>query len=110
MDIGQVVAVATKVDGDVVKVPAIVTALYKNAHGEVVADLHKLEASFKAILTEDNPAEALPEGGPVVTADLSPPAEPDPSVKAAEGQFGSLTETERADFGRWLAEQVPPTT
>lgn len=107
MNIGDIVAVATKVDEVVTKVPAIVTAVYKNVHGEVVADLHQLEATIHSVVSvEENPREALPENGPVVTTDLTPPAPatsetaagPDTQTVSAQDSFAALSPEDQAKF------------
>lgn len=105
MNIGDIVAVATKVDEVVTKVPAIVTAVYKNVHGEVVADLHQLEATIHSVVSvEENPREALPENGPVVTTDLTPPAAPevpagpDTQTVSAQDSFAALSPEDQAKF------------
>lgn len=83
MNVGDIVAIATEVDKVVTKVPAIVVALYKNTHGELVADLHQLEATIHGVISgDDNPPEALPPGAPVVTADLSVPEPEQPAAPA----------------------------
>lgn len=117
MNIGEIVAIATKVGEEVQKVPAIVTAVYNNAHGEVVADLHQLESTIKGVVVaEENPPGAAPENGPVVTKDMTPPAPPeeaaspapagpDAEVSAEESAYNALSEEDKAAFEEWQAQQ-----
>lgn len=106
MNIGDIVALVK----DAEKIPAIVTKVYENVHGEVVADLHELAATVTGVVSaDDNPTEAVPEGGLTVTSDLTSPvktaAETDAETAAAESAFSALSPQDQADFLAWQKDK-----
>lgn len=114
MNVGDIVAIAEEVGGVLTKIPAFVTAVYNNAHGEVVADLHKLETNVAGlVIKESNPVEALPpDGGAHVTSDLTPPPSTpapakviDASLSAEESAYASLSAEDQAAFAEFLASK-----
>lgn len=127
MNIGNIVGLVEVVDGVLTKAPAIVTKLYHNVHDEVVADLHKLEATHHAVIVaEENPQEALPVGGIHATTDLSPVTEedkqaaaqlappaapapaaaaPSPALSAEESAYSQMSAEDQAAFQEFLASR-----
>lgn len=64
--IGDLVHYVEIIEGEAKRIPALVTAVYDDAHGEVVTDLLKLKADLVGIITKDNVATA-PDGTPTAS-------------------------------------------
>lgn len=124
MNVGDVVGLVEETAGVLSKVPALVVKVYENVHGEVVADLHRIEANVLAVVAkEGNPAEAVPNA-PHVTTDLAPlpsPAEQQQAAQVAAQQapapaqsaqlsdeetaFSKLSAEDQAAFLEWQANK-----
>lgn len=121
MNIGDIVALVKVADEVATKVPAIVTKVYHNVHGEVVADLHELESTIRGVVSkEENSSGSLPtDAGSVhITTDLtSAPEVPAPAASAAapaapsaqlseeEAAFSKLSPEDQAAFLEWQKNQ-----
>ena len=130
--VGDVVTLVQEVEGEVKKLPAIITKLYENAHGDLIADLHTLASNVLGIPAKENatdevsgttgvhvetpastpdtpPAAAqLPAvTAPVAPADTAPVT--DTPLSAEESAYSAMSPEDRAAFAAFLASLNAPT-
>lgn len=133
--VGDVVTLVQEVEGEAKKLPAIITRLYKNAHDDVIADLHVLEANVLGVPAKENATDtvsgttglhvvskttpsdepATPPAAvaavpavtaPVMPADIAPVT--DSAVSGAESAYSSLSPEDQAAFAAFLASKDAP--